>query len=413
MKRYLSALIMALLLVGMFSGCSLGGDSDIKTITFMTNKTDIVDTTLREYADKYEEKNPGIKIQLEAVSDYYRVAQTRAAAGELADVSYLMPALKSSEWADYYMPLNDLGLNGKFYFEDTYTYDGNLYAIPLQMNYSGVVYNKKAFEKAGIEEVPKTLDELYEASEKLKKAGITPTTPIFKEAGSMGPYIEYIAPLRGKADYQSDIVGKKNPFTVDSPVGKSLKIIETLYERDFFEEDLMSQTSDGMKQDLAQGKLGWFFSQTWLVPQIVSNGGNSEDIGFFPMPIDGRGEYKTLLKPDVRLAISKDTKYPEETKAFVKYLMETDYENFVKVMGGSISIRKDSDFSIMPQFDEFEAYNPEKVEFVNDPDELKAAFNKAQIKWDDMAHDVINLGSVEECLKKYNKLWNQALEDLK
>ena len=413
MKRILCALLSGAVIIGSLAGCGADKETSAggkKKITFVTNKTDIVDTTLRDYADKFEKENPDIAVELEAVSDYYRVLQTRAAAGEMPDVSFLIAALKSDSWQDYYMPLDDIGISGDLYFKDTYSYNGHLYAIPFQMNYSGVVYNKKVFEKAGITEVPKTLDELYDACEKIKAIGVVPTTPILKSTGTVGQYVEYLAPMYGKADYQSDIVGKENPFTVNSPVGKALTVLRTLYDRGYFEEDLLSYTPDGMKKDLASGKLGWEFSQTWLVPQVISNGGNSDDIGFFPMPYDNSGTIKTLLKPDWRLTIAKDTKQPEAAKTFLKYVMDTDYEEFLRVCGGAISSRPSKTFNLIPQFAEFEEYKPEKVECVVDPDSLKAVFNKAQIKWDDMAHDAILMDSVEACLDKYNKLWNGSLK---
>lgn len=44
---------------------------------------------------------------------------------------------------------------------------GNLWAVPLGFETNTLMYNKKAFEKAGIKEPPKTLDELVEVAKKL------------------------------------------------------------------------------------------------------------------------------------------------------------------------------------------------------------------------------------------------------
>lgn len=55
-----------------------------------------------------------------------------------------------------------------------FTFDGKIYATPYSVPYQTILYNKKAFTKAGISEVPKTFDEFIEDCEKLKSAGITP-----------------------------------------------------------------------------------------------------------------------------------------------------------------------------------------------------------------------------------------------
>lgn len=411
MKRTLSIIMSAVLMTGVFTGCSLGNKADSGkkvTITFLNNKTDINDTTLRDFVDKFEKENPNIKVKCEAVGDYYSVAQTRASGGALPDVSYLMPTLTEKEWGDFYVPLDDLDISD-FYFKDLYTYDGHLYAVPIQMNYSGIVYNKKTFAKAGIDTLPKTLDEFYAMCQKLKDAGIVPTTPIYKEKGVLGAYIENIAPCIDP-DWYANISNGKDPFTKDSPVGQVLTILDTIHKKGYFEDELMSQTSESMKKDLATGKLGFMFSQSWLVPQVVKAGADSEDIGIFPFPFDNSGIYKTYLKPDMRMAVSKDSKHPEEAKKFIKWMLDTNYDEFLKVMDCSISVKKDASSYTMPQFEEFKSYNPEKIEFVKNNEKLSLIFNKARFSFDDMAHDVIDEKDVQKVLDKYNTIYNKAYD---
>lgn len=408
MKKIVSIIMVVLTVIGLFAGCSNTSKVKEVEITFLNNKTDINDTLLRDFADKFEEENPGIKVKLEAVSDYYRVAQTRAAGKALPDVSYLMNSLDKSEWEDFYVPIDDLDF-GDFWFKDSYTYNGHLYAIPMQINYSCIVYNKKTFEKAGIKEVPKTIDELYDACEKLKAIGVVPTTPIYKESGSLGAYVENIAPCMD-TEWINKMAEKENPFTIDSPVGKVLSMIDTMHKKGYFEEELMSQTSEGMKRDIAQGKLGFMISQTWLLPQVITAGAESADIGIFPIPFDNSGELKTLVRPDMRLAISKDSKHPEEAKKFLKWMMDTEYKYFLETMSGIISVKKDSDIYVMDQIKEFDEFNPEKITNPDSNEMWSKVANKAQISFDTMAHSVIDKNDVQAVLDEYNKIWNKAYE---
>ena len=55
------------------------------------------------------------------------------------------------------------------------TYDGEIYAVPLNIAAACVFYNKDIFEEAGVD-VPETYDELLEVCEAIKEAGYTPIT---------------------------------------------------------------------------------------------------------------------------------------------------------------------------------------------------------------------------------------------
>jgi len=55
-----------------------------------------------------------------------------------------------------------------------WTLDGRAYALPYTFGIEGFWYNTELFAQAGIEGTPETLDELYDAIDKLKAAGITP-----------------------------------------------------------------------------------------------------------------------------------------------------------------------------------------------------------------------------------------------
>lgn len=60
--------------------------------------------------------------------------------------------------------------------------DGKLYGVPTSVLPGGFFYSTELFEKAGITETPKTLDELNAAVDKLKAAGIQPIALGAKDA---------------------------------------------------------------------------------------------------------------------------------------------------------------------------------------------------------------------------------------
>jgi len=66
--------------------------------------------------------------------------------------------------------------------------DGQTYALPFSMGVVGFWYNTDMFAEAGITEAPKTWDEMYDAIDKLKAAGIA---PISVGAGDKWPAAHY------------------------------------------------------------------------------------------------------------------------------------------------------------------------------------------------------------------------------
>lgn len=67
-------------------------------------------------------------------------------------------------------------------------FDGATYGLPFNFGISGFWYNTELFAEAGIEGTPETLDELYDAIEALKAAGIV---PIAVGAGDGWPAAHY------------------------------------------------------------------------------------------------------------------------------------------------------------------------------------------------------------------------------
>ncbi|MCD9020277.1 extracellular solute-binding protein [Cohnella sp. NL03-T5] len=162
-----------------------GNSSELTgTITWATHRTELVDTDLKKYVEKFEAKYPGTTVKIEGLKDYEQTIRVRMAGNELPDVLSLVETTKA-DLPTFYEPLDDLGLNDNIYFKDYNSYEGKLYGITQQAAINGLVYNKKAFEKAGIAEPPKTLDELFADAEKLKAAGIVPMATSFKDGWTL------------------------------------------------------------------------------------------------------------------------------------------------------------------------------------------------------------------------------------
>jgi len=296
-------------------------------------------------------------------------------------------------------------------FADFKAYDGNYYGVATGASTNGIVYNKRAFEKAGITEVPKTLDEFYAAAQKLKDAGIV---PIYINYGAQWPMGQWgrnsLAHFSGDVNFENKMVEMDAPFQLDNAWGIGLNIVRTLIEKGYVEEDLATNNWEASKVEIATGNAAMYFLGNWVINQIIEQGGaQPEDIGFFPFPHDNSGIVNAVLGPDYFMGVSKDSKNVEAAKAFVKFMiMESGYD----ADSGFIPINKNNE-PTLPQMAEFMSYNPNILESVPSDSRFNEIANKAQIPF---TGEEVQQAAVAKDLKaefdKLNQKWAAAKKEL-
>ncbi|MDB5054537.1 MAG: extracellular solute-binding protein [Bacilli bacterium] len=374
------------------------------TITFLTNRTDMVDKEYVDYAKRFNEKYPNAHVKFEAVTDHDKNIKLRLSTNQLPDVS-LVPTIPNSDLPKYFAPLDDLGLNDKIYFKDYKAQDGKVYGISAGATTTGIVYNKKAFADAGITSIPKTLDEFYAAAEKLKAKGIVPLASNFKDQWPLYPWIsELPISMANNANLNNERVNTDTPYTMDSPYGKGMSIIRTMKDKGYLEPDVNSTNWEQSKKDVASGKFAMYLLGNWVIPQVASSGTTSDNVGFFPMPYDNSGKVNVLLAPDWGYGVNKDGKNIETAKAFVKWMIEdSGYDDFA----GFIPVLKAKKANV-PQLTEFNSYNPTYIEAVADSAEATDRNNKAQITKEAIVQEFVLSKDPQKILDKYNDQWKKA-----
>ena len=136
--------------------------------------------------DDFEEKNPNVVIENMPIpfENLKNQLITMAAAGNAPDVmqlygNWVFELGSMGALADLYTIADQEYIDDYFpnYLELT-TFEGKLIAAPKALIIHAFWYNKDLMAKAGVDSVPKTIDELMDASEKIKQAlgpeGINP-----------------------------------------------------------------------------------------------------------------------------------------------------------------------------------------------------------------------------------------------
>lgn len=412
-KIYLSVLLVCIFSV-LLTAC--GGNQSTSadkneisgTITFLTNRTDMVGEKYDDYAKRFNEKYPDAHVEFEAVTDLDKTTKIRVGSGEFPDV-VLIPTIPNSDLPKYFTPLDDLGLNDRIYFKDYKSFENKVYGISVGATTTGILYNKKAFADAGITAVPQTLDEFYAAADKLKAAGKVALASNFKDQWTLYPWSSEIpTAIAGDANLNNKRLESDAPYQLDNPYGQSMSIIRNMYEKGYLEPDINSTNWEQSKKDIASGKFAMYVIGNWAIPQVIESGTDSSNIGYFPFPYDNSGKYNVTLAPDWAYGVNKNSEHPATAKAFVKWMLEdSGFDDFA----GFIPVLKDKKPAV-EQLTEFNSFKPKYLEAVSDDPKVTAIVNKAQITKEAFVQEFVLAPDPQTIMDKYNAAWANAKKSL-
>lgn len=261
-------------------------------IKVLTNRTDIVDTVYKGYAEQFMEKYPNIKVTYEGITDYEESLTLRLTTGDWGDVCFIPSTADKSELGEYFTPMGDYDtLNEKYNFVTEKTYDGTVYGIPNGGTAGGVAYNKRIWKEAGVTELPTTPDEFLDDLKLIKdKTDAIPLYTNFSAGWTMGAWNDYVGiASNADPDYKNNkLLHSKDPFTKNEEMSGPYAVYYTLYEavaNELVEEDPASSDWESSKGMINRGEIATMVLGSWSVQQFKEAGDNPDDIGYFPFPI--------------------------------------------------------------------------------------------------------------------------------
>ncbi len=427
MKRRLTIMVSLVALVMLLlSGCSSnkGGSSDeggsssdkvtkdnVKgSITMLTQRTDLQqDGTLKKYADAFKKEYPSVTdVKFEAITNYADDVKTRLNSGNAGDVLMIPTSIELKQFPEFFVSLDDLGLDDKTYFGKYDAYQGHTYGLASGVNSNGLVYNKQAFQKAGITAAPTTLNEFYADCAKLKAAGITPVALNYTDKWPLGVWDQLSPNIAGDAGYLNTLATKKDPFTADSPIGQALNIPYTIVQKGYAEPNFKVTNWEQSKTDFATGKTAMMVLGNWAIPQFESKGISADNVGFVPFPYSP--DTKTAnatIGPDYFYAVSKNSKNIPTAKAFIKFMIEKS--GYAKTNGFIPPLK--SIQPSLPQLSEFENTGVKLMQSVPGASQLTAVANAAQVDIGGGGYmqSLLTAKSFSAALQNLNKEWDNGI----
>ena len=290
----------------------------------------------------YEAANPNIEIVAEGVADEpikdkLRVLMGSSSqpdiffswCGEFANkfiranaVLDLTPYLDANngEWRKSIM---EAGL-------EPFSLGGKNYGIPLRANCKYFVYNKEMFGEYGLV-IPETWDEFLNVCETLKENGVVPLA-----FGNQFPWAacHYLTGLNQKL-VPDDVLRKDYNFKTgeftDPGYVKALEMFKELNDKGYFNEYANSTSHEMAQQAWMAGATAMLYLELEEFVTIAEDFDPS-GWGFFPMPeiAEGKGIKNYITGAPDGFLVSSRTEHPEETIAFLKYLVNV--ENAAKLV---------------------------------------------------------------------------------
>ncbi len=296
---------------------------------------DTVERFNKDYEGKYH-----VNVVTTNLEEYYAKLNALVAAGETPDCFIVSPGpnldvyvepgvaadltsyVKADGWIDSFN-----GGEGAF---SQQTYDGKIYAVPLNIAAACVFYNTEMFETAGITTMPTDWQGMLDACEKLQGAGYTPLTISAGTAWCLSMLAGYLCDSEGVdlAAIDSGSASWLDPEVV-SATNKLVEISK------YFQPTAAGDTNDVATANFYNEEAAMLIQGSWAIAQINGSNPDFEDkCGVFAFPgTDGR----VIAKSD-SLAMSATTTHPDAVIAFMKYFTDDTAQKYTAEVGGKIPV---------------------------------------------------------------------------
>lgn len=405
--------------------------TDIKTsIKLFNHRTDMaVDTyhgkTWKQYLADFNKMYPNIKVQVEVGTDYASTALTRLQGKNWGDIM-MIPAVDKSDLSTYFLSFGSKEkMKKEIRWSDYDEYGGQVYGVPSNGNGLGIVYNKRIYKEAGINQSPRTPKEFISALQAIKaKTKATPLYTNYAAGWTMGAWDSYIGiNATGDSKYQNrELLHTKNPFSDPKDGTHAYNVYKILYDavaNGLTEDDYSTTDWESSKSKINSGDIATMVLGAWAVSQCKNAGDKPDDVGYMPFPISVDGKQYSVSASDYAFGINKnsDGDHKKAAMIFVKWM--TKKSGFAKNEG---SISPDLEDKTMP--DVYQEFGD--VKFVEDEPAAKGEEDLSNTLNSDselainangnarvqsiVEHASKKDKSYDDLVKEWNGKWNNALQ---
>lgn len=379
-KRFVSVLLTAAMAATMFAGCGSSGNSqdgtttsdsgsseasaiasvddsklDGTTITFWHSMGGVNGEALQALVDKFNKENEyGITVDAQYQGEYddtinkLKSAQIGNMGADLVQIYDIGTRFMiDSGWV---VPMQDL-IDADGYdiskiepnIAAYYTVDDTLYSMPFNSSTPILYYNKDMFDKAGISEVPTSLEGMKDVADDLVNKGGA------GEAISLGMYGWFFEQFTCKqgAAYVNNGNGREDVATaVDFDKNRSALQTLTVWKElnDAGIAPNVGRGSDSGLSDFTAGKSAMTLGSTASLKQILQDVNGSFEVGtaYFPSVHDGDKGGVSIGGASLWALNNNDEVKEAATWKFVQFLVSAESQAYWNAQTGYFPVTTDA-----------------------------------------------------------------------
>lgn len=290
---------------------------------------------VNQIVDEFEQENGNVKVTIEVLDNeqYKNKLKVLSASNKLPDIGFtwaagfMEPYVKGNEFANLNEllegDLNDLFVGGT---TEAYSFDGNTYALPVELNIVPFFYNKAIFAEHNLE-VPETYEDLKHIIQVLNDNNVTPFTLGAKDAWTASFWYMYLAERLGGPELLDEAVAS-NTFTHPDLI-EAGRHLQELVDMNAFIKGFNGLSNDESKTEFLNSNVAMFLMGAWEVPNYTTNEEIPQEfrdsVGFFKFPVieGGKGGVDDWVGgPGVGLFVSENSKHPAEAKKFASHFVK-------------------------------------------------------------------------------------------
>lgn len=301
------------------------GDTSITaTISVASNKSK---QEMQPYLDAFNKKYPGIQIDFNYYSDYETEVGKDIESGDYSDVIFVPGSVSSDKYADYFEPLGSkYDLDKKYnYLDGGKVKDDVVYGIPSSAYVNGILYNKEVFDKAGITDTPKSIEEFLNDLYMIKdRTNAIPFYTNYAADWTLLAWEKYpFLAMTGDPDYKANgFVKELDPFLEGTTHYQVYKLLYDIVSNGLCEDKPEESDWDQSKVMLNDGDIACMSIGSWALKQIKDAGNNADNVAYMPFPneVDGK-QYMTIVD-DYCYAINKNSEQKTAARDYIDFMLD-------------------------------------------------------------------------------------------
>ncbi len=282
---------------------------------------------MQKYIDAFENKYPNVSVKYTTYSDLEASVKRRMNDGDYGDVLYIPSFVSQNDLPKYFESLGNINkLSAKYNYIDQGKYlNYSVYGIPSSAYLTGIIYNKEVFDKAGITNLPTTMDEYLYAMYLINEhTDAIPFYVGYQEKWVLQAWEPFLfVEMTGNPSYKyGQFITEKEPFREGSVHYKALRFLHDLVEYGYTEVGRESVSWNKSITKLHNGEIASIAIGTWAFSSFKNAGDKGENIGFMPFPNTVEGKQYATLNVDYCYGVAKNSDNKEAAKAFVYFMVD-------------------------------------------------------------------------------------------